>query len=63
MSRISNEIIFTSFCNFDYCLKSETFISLDNPDDHCLSGRGGIACGRCAEGLSTVLVHPDVKVL
>ena len=54
MSRTSNKIIYTSFCNFDYCLISENFISLDNPDDHCLSGRSGIACGRCAEGLSTV---------
>ena len=54
MSRINNEIIFTRFCNFDYCLIPEIFILLDNPDDHCLSGRGGIACGRCAEGLGTV---------
>ena len=54
MSRISNEIIYTSFCNFDYCLVSESFISLDDPDHQCLPSRSGIACGQCAEGLSTV---------
>ena len=52
MSRINDEITFTSFCNFDYCLISENFISLDNPDDQCLSSRSGVACGQCAEGLS-----------
>ena len=54
MSRISNEIIHTSFCNFDYCLISKGFISLDDPNDQCLYSRSGIACGQCAEGLSTV---------
>ena len=54
MSRISNEIIYTSFCNFDYCLISESFISLNKLDNQCLSSRSGIACGQCAEELSTV---------
>ena len=54
MSRISNEIICTSFCNYDYCLISESFISLDKPDDQCLSSRSGIAGGQCAEELSKV---------
>ena len=54
MSRISNEIIYTTFCNFDYCLLSESFISLDHPNDQCLLSRSGIACGQCAGGLSTV---------
>ena len=54
MSRISNEIIYTSFCNFDYCLISKGFNSLDDPDHQCLPNRSGIACGQCAEGLSTI---------
>ena len=54
MSRISNEIIYTSFYNFDYCLISKSFNSLDDPDNQCLPSRSGIACGQCAEGLSTV---------
>ena len=54
ISNISNEIIHTSFCNFDYCLISKGFISLDDPNDQCLPSRSGIACGQCAEGLSTV---------
>ena len=62
MSGISNEIIFTSFCNFDYCLIPENFISLDNANDHCLSGRGRIACGQCAGGLGTVSVHPEFQI-
>lgn len=54
MSKIQHKIAYTGFCSFDYCPVSQKFISLDSPDGQCLSSRSGIACGQCAEGLSTV---------
>lgn len=62
MSKVTNgggsrmEIIYTKFCYFDYCLKTKKSITINNTDhdDQCLPSRSGIACGQCAEGLSTI---------
>ena len=62
MSKITNigsrneEIIYTSFCYFDYCtLSPHKIVTLDNANSQCLPGRIGLVCGQCANGLSTVL--------
>ena len=50
-----DEIMYTRFCFSDYCtLLPQRIITLDNADNQCLSGRTGITCGQCAQGLSTV---------
>ena len=50
-----DEIMYTRFCFFDYCtLLPQRIITLDDANNQCLSGRTGIACGQCAQGLSTV---------
>ena len=61
ISKRNGEIIYTSFCNFDYCLISHKFISLSSTDDQCLPSRRGIACGQCNEGLSTVFGTSQCK--
>jgi len=48
-----NDIIFTQDCLL-YCLRTVSLIQLTKPDSQCLSGRSGITCGHCAEGLSAV---------
>ena len=49
-----SDIIFAKSCRQDYCLRNQGVVQLSNPDSQCLSGRSGIACGECAQGLSTV---------
>ena len=57
-----NEIIYTDLCFFDYCtLSPKRIITLDNTSSHCLSGRTGVACGQCANGLSTVFGTSECK--
>ena len=67
MSKINNtgnrnEIIYTSYCFFDYCtLSPHKIITLNNVDSQCLPGRTGIVCGQCAKGLSTVFGTSQCK--
>ena len=42
-------------CPFDYCLPHSSHLNLSNPDSQCQFNRTGVLCGRCKEGLSTVL--------
>ena len=49
------EIAYTNECYLDYCSKSiTTNFNVSDPDVQCSGNRAGIACGRCAEGLSAV---------
>ena len=50
-----NDIIFTKDCRLNHCLQYTSLVKLNKPDTQCLSGRSGIACGECAQGLSVVL--------
>ena len=49
-----DDIIFTKDCRLNYCVQDTAMVHLSNPDTQCLSGRSGIACGECAQGLSAV---------
>ena len=50
-----DEIMYTRFCFSEYCTYlPQRIITLDDANNQCLSGRTGIACGQCAQGLSTV---------
>lgn len=42
-------------CPFDYCVRSTVYLSLNESDLQCSSGRSGILCGKCNPGLSLVL--------
>ena len=50
----SNDITYTNDCRLDYCLQYPSWVQLTNPNSQCLSGRSGVACGECAQGLSAV---------
>ena len=50
----SNDITYTNDCRLDYCLQYPSWVQLTNPNSQCLSGRRGVACGECAQGLSAV---------
>ena len=56
-----NDIIFAKNCRLDYCLQYSSLVILSEPDTQCLSGRSGIACGECAQGLSVVLGTSQCK--
>ena len=42
-------------CPFDYCLPYSSHLNLFNPDAQCQFERSGVVCGKCKQGLSTVL--------
>ena len=49
------DIAYTSECYSDYCLTSFTMnFNLNDSDVQCSGNRSGVACGRCAKGLSAV---------
>ena len=50
-----DDIIYSNVCALDYCQQYPSLIQLSNPDDQCTTGRSGVACGQCAQGLSAVL--------
>ena len=56
-----NNIIFTKDCRLNYCLQYTSLVILSEPDTQCFSGRSGIACGECAQGLSVVLGTSQCK--
>lgn len=49
-----NEVIYTTHCEFDYCIYYPHYISLHKPDDQCIPTRSGISCGHCKRGLSAI---------
>ncbi|XP_065893254.1 uncharacterized protein [Dysidea avara] len=51
----------SSHCPFDYCLPHSSHLNLSNPDSQCQFNRIGVLCGRCKEGLSTVLGTSQCK--
>ena len=56
-----NDIIFTNDCRLNYCLQYTSLVKLSKPDTQCLSGRSGITCGECAQGLSVVFGTSQCK--
>ena len=56
-----DDIIFTKDCRLNYCLQYTSLVKLSKPDTQCLSGRSGIACGECAQGLSVVFGTSQCK--
>ena len=55
ISNDSKGVIYTNDCHFDYCHQYPSLVQLSNPDSQCLPSRSGVACGKCAQGLSVVL--------
>jgi len=41
-------------CPFHYCVPHSSHLNLSNPNSQCQFNRGGILCGHCRHGLSTV---------
>ena len=57
ISAIDNmtDVVYSTECYMDYCSVSVTRnLNLSDPDAQCSYNRGGILCGRCAEGFSAV---------
>ena len=56
-----NEVIYTMHCKFDYCSYYPRYIELHKPNDQCVPTRGGISCGYCIKGLSTIFGSAKCK--
>ena len=57
ISAIDNmtDVVYSTECYMDYCSESVIYnLNLSDPDAQCSYNRGGILCGRCAEGFSAV---------
>ena len=52
---------FIPTCPINYCKEDVTEIDLTTADPLCVSGRTGILCGSCKEGLSVVFGSPECK--
>ena len=61
IGRDGDDIIFTTDCRLNYCLQYTSLVEISKPDTQCLSGRSGIACGECAQGLSVVFGTSQCK--
>ena len=48
-------------CPFDYCLPHPTNLDLSNPNAQCQFDRGGVLCGQCPEGLSSMFGSSQCK--
>ena len=53
-SENSSILRFVSTCPINYCREDITDLDLRIPDQLCASGRTGVLCGACKEGLSTI---------
>ena len=52
----SNTTAASKYCPFDYCIPTESFVSLSSPDEQqCQNRRSGASCGQCRRNLSLVL--------
>ena len=58
---VGGDLSFTSDCRLDYCLEYSSSVELSKPDEQCISGRGGMACGKCKKGLSVVFGTSQCK--
>ena len=52
---------FIPTCPINYCREDVTEVDLTTADPLCVSGRTGILCGSCKEGLSVVFGSPECK--
>ena len=50
----------SSYCPF-VCLPHQSYLNLSNPDSQCQFNRTGLLCGKCQQGLSTVLGSGQCK--
>ena len=53
--------IVSSYCPFEHCLPYQTYLNLSNSDSQCQFNRIGLLCGKCQQGLSTVLGSGQCK--
>ena len=53
--------IVSSYCPFEHCLPYQSYHILSNPDSQCQFNRTGLLCGKCQQGLSTVLGSGQCK--
>ena len=49
------------YCPFEQCLPHQSNLNLSNPDSQCQFNRNGLLCGKCRQGLSTVLSSRQYK--
>ena len=54
-------VAFIPICPINYCREEVTEVDLTTADPLCVSGRTGILCGSCKEGLSVVFGSPECK--
>ena len=57
----SSKVVFVSTCPIKYCDDEVTEINLDISDQLCMSGRTGILCGACKDGLSSIFGSANCK--
>ena len=53
--------IVSLYCQFEHCLPHQSYLNLSNPDSQCQFNRTGLLCGKCQQGLSTVLGSGQCK--
>ena len=57
----SSKVVFVSTCPIKYCDDEVTEVDLRIPNQLCMSGRIGILCGACKNGVSSIFGSADCK--
>ena len=57
----NRSVAFIRTCPINYCREDVTEVDFTTADPLCVSGRTGILCGSCKEGLSVVFGSPECK--
>jgi len=59
---MSERITVHKHCPFDYCIRRDNDIHLENPDEQCEFNRSAVLCGQCKQGYSLVLGSNRCKI-
>lgn len=54
LGQSNSGVIVHKFCPLDYCIDTDSYIDLNQPDEQCQHNRSGVLCGRCSQNTSAV---------
>ena len=57
----THTVLFVSTCPINYCREDVEDVDLTVPDQLCVPGRSGTLCGKCEDGLSSVIGPSECK--
>jgi len=63
VSKVGNtsDMMYSTECHMDYCSRAYTTVNLSEPQQQCLTNRGGTICGKCGAGYSAVFGTSNCK--